>query len=1330
MENREKMNIRLRLVLAMLLGSLVLFAGQLVGQAPTGTLRGTTIDQSGARVAGAQITITDNATGTEYTTQSGNEGNFTIANLNPGTYTATVTMTGFRKAVYKDVKIVVSETYTLTAKLQVGAVSESVEVTAGMEVIQTESATVGISITGRSITELPFSSRSTLDLATLMPGAATTGRARQTSFDGLPKGAINITYDGINAQDNLLKSSDGFFTITRPSIDAVEEFSISTAANSAQDASQGAVQIKMETKRGGNAFHGGVWEYLRNDYLNSNYYFNNLAGLPRQVQRLNQYGGKVGGPILKDKLFFFADIDNYSSPQSRSFTRQILTQDAANGLFTYAVASVPTIPAGNTWTTCAASSPRNGGGPACTINLAAFAAAKTIGFSLDPTIAGILANVEAGRGIAGVSTSTPFNPWLDNAAFNQPGKSDRRFPDIRLDWNATKNDQISAIYHYSHFNSSPDFLNNFNPFMPSGPLSKLLGSQISNRNQWTLAWRRNIGKTISNEVRAGLQSSLVAFFPDEDPTLYPQAPTNLGTINVRPVLNAGLFPGATAANSQPFLSYNAQGRNTPVITILDNLSWSRGRHNLSFGGDVTEIRFHQFLKGGRLVQTANIGLSTLDPAAASFTSANFPGITTSALTGIGQLYGVLTGHLTSYAGTISVDPSSQQFVAGFPNQTAGKQHQFGFYGSDSWRMRDNLTVTAGLRWDYQGAPYDTLNDSFNVVGGLAGVFGVSGLNNLFNPGNQPGSISQFQLNNGKSWYNTDMSNFAPSLGLAWQPDFRKVSLLNKVLPGGGKTVMRAGYSISYTREGFNNFNSIAFSNPGINGTIFANPLAQSCALKPDAGTFGAGCITLSKVLNGELQSLSTKPDIFPATGTFPIIAFTGQSVNAFDPNLRTPRVQSWSAGIQRELGRDTVLEVRYVANHSTGLWRQDNINEVNIFENGFLNEFKLAQANLAANIAGGCGNRFNPVVGCSTNALPIMAAAFGSATSSNFASGTFITFLNNGTAGAFANTLAGTSTFMCNLAGKNAFPGTNCPTTSPTVGLFPANFFLANPQATGGAFRTYNGSQSTYNSLQVEVRRRMAKGLQISANYTFSKSLTNYYADSSVSFNSFTTLRNQGYDKGLSPWDLRHVFKADGIYELPFGPGRRWSTGNSFLNHLIGGWQISSINRLQSGRVFQLTSGLGGTVNQYDPGVILNGITPQQLQDRLEVRVVGNQVFYFPADLISSSGTANSAVIQPCNTPGQLCQKVFLTGPRFYRADISLGKKTSITEKVNFEVRAEALNAFNNVNFFFPNDEAASVNTVSVSSASFGKITNAFRDPNTTDDNGGRIIQLVFRVNF
>ncbi len=1203
--------------------TLALFEGGVSAQAPSGSLRGLTTDPSGAAVVGAEITVTDNATRAEYKTVSGSSGEFSVDNLNPGIYTVTVTMRGFRKSVFTDVKIIVSQIYDLAAKLEIGEVSNTVVVEAGQEVVETQSATVGASIVGRAITELPFTSRSTLDLATLMPGAATTGRTRQTSFDGLPKGAINITYDGINAQDNLLKSNDGFFTITRPSIDAVEEFSISTAANGASESGQGAVQIKMETKRGGNAFHGGVWEYFRNDALNANYYFNNEATpqQPRQKQRLNQYGYKIGGPILKDKLFFFTDFDFYSNPQSRSFFREILTQDAANGLFTYATNGLQVVPATNTWTTCVASSPRNGGNAACTVNLSQFAAANNLTFTTDPVIAGILANVQAARGSSSISTGTVFNPWLDQARFNQPGTATRKFPDFRFDWQAAKNHQITAIYHYSKFISSPDFLNNLNPFLPAAPFTKLFGSQISNRNQYTVAWRWNIGTTMSNELRFGFQTALVAFFPDENPGLYPVGNTNLGNVPVRPVFNAGLFPGVTAANSQPLLQFNAQGRNTPLGTILDNLSWTKGRHSLTFGGDATEIRFHQFLKGQRLVQTANIGIvaGSGDPAGGQFASSKFPGIGGTSLTGIQQLYSALTGRVSSYTGFVSVDPTKQQYVPGGPNLQAGKQHEFGIYVNDSYRWRPTLTLTYGLRWEYQGSPYDTLNDSFSLVNGFPDVFGVSGPNNLFKPGTLTGSISSVQLNKGRSWYNTDLHDFAPSVGVAWQPN-NSIPLLKSILPGNGKTVIRAGYSITYTREGFNNFNSIAFGNPGIDATVVGNPLVEACSAAT-AGNYGFGCVSFNGLTSGgQLTTLTTAPATFPATGTLPVLSFSGQSVNAFDPNLRTPRVQSWSVGIQRQLSQDTVLEVRYVGNHGTGLWRQDNLNEVNIIENGFLNEFNNAKANLAANIAGGCGNRFDQQpatsINCGHAALPILSSAFNGLPAANgFGNGTFVFDLNNGLAGAFANSLATSATFMCRLAGPSAFPSGGvinpCGTITAAPVTFPANIFMVNPQATGGAFRFYNGTQSTYNALQVEVRRRFSKGFQLAANYAFSKSLTNYYGDSSVNFVPFSTLRNPGHDKGPSPWDLRHVFKADGIYELPFGPGRRWSTSNGFANRVIGGWQISSIHRLQSGRNFLLTGGNinvtnnisdRGTFNQYDPGVVLNGITPNQLQSMLGVR--------------------------------------------------------------------------------------------------------------------------------
>jgi hypothetical protein len=182
---------------------------------------------------------------------------------------------------------------------------------------------------------------------------------------------------------------------------------------------------------------------------------------------------------------------------------------------------------------------------------------------------------------------------------------------------------------------------------------------------------------------------------------------------------------------------------------------------------------------------------------------------------------------------------------------------------------------------------------------------------------------------------------------------------------------------------------------------------------------------------------------------------------------------------------------------------------------------------------------------------------------------------------------------------------------------------------------------------------------------------------------------------------------------------------------MIEGWEVSGIGRWQSGRIFQVTSGFGNTFNNFDPGVRLIGITPNQIQDTLTVQKLPNgQVFWVPAALRDSAGRANPAFIAPCNTAGQFCQRLFLRGPQFFRTDLNIVKRTYVTERINVEFRAEFLNAFNNINFFYPGNETTSVPSVSTQSTSFGRITDAYRDFSTTDDPGGRIIQIVLRVNF
>lgn len=1283
-----------------LLAIALLSAPMMFAQNPTGTLTGTVLDAQGAAIVGASIEVKDSTTGSvAFKGQSGSDGHFLAANLPPGVYSITVTQSGFNTGVFNDVKITVGQTYDLPAKLEVGQVNTVVNVEGGgAQVIETQNTSVSSVVSGKAITDLPFVSRSAVLLGVLDPGAQTSGGSRNTTFEGLPKGAINITFDGINIQDNTLKSSDGFFAINDPRIDDVDEFQITDAGNSVDKAGEGAIQMNYVSKRGGNAWHGGVWETFRNTALDSNYYFNKENNLPRQILQLNDFGYKIGGPIFKDKLFFFTDLDDFQLPQSISRSRNILTSAAAGGTFTYTpTGGIPAaIPA---WETCSAAA------NTCSVNMLAMAAANGFPSAIDPTVSKFLTAVQSSQTATGVTTSTSCsscNPlWQQQINFNAHAMGTRRYPDLRLDYNLSAHHSLEFDYHYAHYNSAPDILNNVDATYPVAPFNTNQGAQLSNRNLFVLAWRWTIGSTASNELRVGAQLAPVNFGLGVTSSFYPNINTNLGQVTYR---------FSVTGVSSFFLSPgNTQGRNAALGEVLDNFTWTKGAHNLAFGFTETDIHYNDFFDES---STVGFGVATGDPAAASlFSPANVPNISNTDLSSAEGLYASLTGRVSSFSNAIAFDPKSGNFKIGAPLTDRVNQLELGAYASDSWRFRPTLTINYGVRWQYDGPPQDKLNEYFLLNTGYNGLYGVSGLNNLFKPGTLAGQVPTFVNDAGQSWWNKYWKAFAPNVGFAWSPNIDQ-SWWKAVFGGAGKSVIRSSFSIAYDREGINNFLSVAGGNPGYTGSQTSSG-ANVAANSPSTGQFVAGSVLLSQ---NNLADVLQTPSTF--SSSFPLTAASGQSVNSFNPNLRPGMVESWTFGIQRELGTNQVLEVRYVGNHGVGLWRQYNLNEVNIFENGFLNEFQNAVNNLKINGGTSFAN-LNPAGG--TVPLPILTASFtgsttGSQTNSNFKNSTFINDLNLGLAGSMAgsvNTLANWNNLVA--AG------------------FPSNFWMVNPDARGGSFALDNATQSTYNGLIVDFRRRQAKGLYFDVNYAFSKSLTNYNANSSVDFAGFTTLRNRGYDKGPAPFDIRHAVKGQLLYELPFGEGKRWAFHSGLANRLIGGWQINSITRWQTGPPVQITSGLGGTFNPNDPGINLVGITESQLQTLLTTNKVeqAGTVFYVPTSLLDSKlQRANTNILQPCFVAGTLCGKTFAWGPQFFRADISLVKQTKITERVNLELRAEMLNAFNDADFYWACSAGTSPCSVSTQSTSFGKMAGAYQDFNTTQDPGGRVLQLIARVNF
>ncbi len=480
------------------------------------------------------------------------------------------------------------------------------------------------------------------------------------------------------------------------------------------------------------------------------------------------------------------------------------------------------------------------------------------------------------------------------------------------------------------------------------------------------------------------------------------------------------------------------------------------------------------------------------------------------------------------------------------------------------------------------------------------------------------------------------------------------------------------------------------------------------------------------------------PAPFQSTPTYPMTPTSiNSSVYAYDPNIRTPYTISWSFGLQREFTKDMALEVRYVANRNMQNWNYFNLNNVNIVENGLLDEFRLAMANLQANIAANGKSTFAYTGAAGTKPLPITLAYFSGLpasqagdttkyTSSNFSSSTYVNTL----ARYNANPCCSSSSYAASLYG-NAQQRAN----ALAAGL-PANLFMVNPGVQGGGAYLYgNGGFSMYDSMVVELRRRMAKGLMIQANYVYAKGLQS-------SWLSYRT-----------PWakvqsnTLPSAFKVNWVYELPFGRGKQvFGSTAGWVDRLIGNWEFQGTGRWQSGDLLNFGN------------VKLVGMTLQDLRDSLGLRFddAKKLIYYEPADIIQNTiaafntsattpngysvafGAPTGRYIAPANT--STCMQIwsgqcapltnYVRGLRFQRFDLSVVKRIRFTESKNLELRGEFLNAFNNINFNASNGICTPSGSSTSVTSTCGQFAASYRDPNQQNDPGGRLVQLVLRVNF
>jgi hypothetical protein len=1234
-----------------------------------GAITGVVSDNSDLIVPGARVQLKDEGTGIEKETETNASGGFTFPDLNFGSYQVTVTLQGFHTAIYKNVIVESSRTTDLRIKLAVGGVDEVLQVEGVAPVLEQTSNTIGNTLSNKQLRTLPLGGdgRNVFVLARLMPGVANPTNTGSTHYNGMPGGTINPTIDGINNSSNGFKSGGTSFFGTVPArLGAIEEVTVESAALGADAGAEGGVNLKFITRRGTNQFHGSAFEQYRNENLNANSFFNSSRGIRKPEFRRHDYGGNLGGPLtpmgpLRDKLFFFVNLESEFLPGSAIQTNAVLTTEAQQGIFRYQTAS----------------------GEQRTANLLQIAAQNGFPSTMDPTMAALLAKQQQATAAGTVRSTTNLRAgafdWLE------PSKQINYYPTARVDYQITPNLAWMGSWNLYRVD---------NQGRRQWPLPDAPTQFMSHVSWWITSTGLNwtMGPRTFNELRYGVQHS-----GDDTPNTGPE----FWGLN-------GLVNGQAARFALPFNLVNNVQDAAPVTgrhyitTIYDAMTLLRGNHTIKLGGAfrLTDWRDTSLDGSGSAgilgFPRYSIGSPAGDPVQSIFNTTTMPGIQSSDLSDVYSLYALLTGRLTRVQTGKVVDPATGQYSATTYRENWTSSKMGGPYAQDSWRLTPNFTLNYGLRWEFAGPPYNHL-----------GIAVFPNYANLLGPSSalvQPGVLNGVQnptLTRGMHAAKTDYINPAPNAGFAWTPTFKQ-GLLGRLFGTDQKTVIRGDYALTYYDEGTNFFASTSGNNPG---------QSQSLTLLPGAPGFTPGGLSLQSTLPPLIAFPAQYQDVFNQAD------FTFGSTNfaTMKDNLKTPYVQSWNVGIQRELAKNTVIEIRYVGNQASHVWRTFNINEVNIFENGFLQEFKNAQQNLAINQAGGV-NSFQNLGLPGQVPLPIFEAAFGArgsqaalGTGSGFTNGGFITNLQQGTAGTLAASLNNNSIYLCRMVG-NAF--SPCATLGyNAAGPYPMNFFVANPYAIGGngALNLVDdGSYSKYHALQLQLRRRYSKGLTMSVNYTLSTNTGDIFTDNATQTINYHTLRNKNLDNGPTPFDVRHVLQAFGTYDLPFGKDRPITIGNPVVEALAGGWTLGGNLTVQSGSPFRLTGGRG-TFNSENSGVVLNGITVSQLQDMVRVSPgPGVATYWIDPKLIGPDGRANPQYLAPVTTPGELGQFIYLRTPKQIFLDASLSKRVQLTSRTAFTVFVTAANVLNHplwgvgplvagVGYNFPND-------VNITSTTFGQV--------------------------
>jgi len=1318
--------VRWALVSLWLVGSL----SSLVAAQSTTSLHGIITDPKGALLPGATVTLADPQTGFARTGQSGPDGVYQFLQIPPGLYRLTASAPGFSTFKQENLRLLVNTPATVNVTLQVHAVNEQVQVTSEAPLVNTQDASIGNAFNTQQLTRLPSEGRDPVAILSLQPGVTYIGSqvdqtndSRGGSVSGARSDQTNITWDGLDNNDQL--QGNAFEGALRATLDSLQEFRVTTSNGNADEGRSSGAQVSLVTKSGTNQFHGSLYEYNRPG-LTANDWFNKAAeireGLPNKPGHLtrNTFGATIGGPITKNRFFFFAAYEGQRTHETDQITREIPSEELRQGIIQYvcdpsadANCNTSNQSPSNFYTIV--QDPRAGTNDEGQNNLLV---------QLSPGPQGGFAHMDLhcqangtcplGRGpdpdVLQVFQQYPLpNTDTEGDLLNfrgytfagaHPTKHDTYI--AKLDYKLTANGNHSLFVR-------GNLQNDHEELPPQFPLADEPPNDIHTDNTKGIAvgYTALLSTTLINNFRwafirqglgdAGVNSQNYVYFRGLDPT-------------------NGVFWQSTFVN-------------VPVNNFVDDVNWTKGKHTFQFG---TNLRLVYNNRNGNdhNVSTAvtdpfsldNVALAnvsggnpfcqnpnrcSLDPL--GFASQGYPAVADS----FGESYDfagtAMAGLVTVINNTFNEDKNGNVYNSGALIPRHFKAWEAEWYAQDAWRVTPNLVVTGGLRYSLLQPPYETHGNQAAPTISIGDWFAQRGKAML--QGQSYAPLITFdragQANGRKPYWNWDYKDLAPRLAIAYSPHADS-GWLHTLFGSAGKSSIRAGYGLYYDHFGEGLVNTFDRNGSfGLTTTVSNTEGVQDVDCTPRF----TGIRSLPQGTFCGQNYTGTPPGPLPQTPPSDITDFGAFAIYwGMDDKLRTPYSHAFDFSITRELGRSFSIEAEYVGRLGRHLLQETDLAmpEDLVDPKSHMDYFAAATQFSKLARAGVDVSAVQPIPFWE-NMFPSAAGGGLTATQAMYQSFAANVY-DEVVALEFADVPGLVNPGTC-------YPA--CATTDPAKGPQPYQFF--SPQFSSlWAWRT--AGNSSYNGLNLTLRHAMRDGLEFDFNYTFSKSIDvgsnaeriNVFDTNGSNVGGFSSQVINSWQpnalRAVSDFDTTHQFNLNWIYDLPFGRGHKFAAGSGrFTNALFGGWSLTGLAHWTSGLPFSIFPGNGWPTNFNLTGEAVETGNPGKVGAYRDSQ--GNPTMF------KDSNAAIAAFRPPY--PGESGQRNELRGPGYFGIDAGLGKEWKVTEAQTLSFSWEVFNVTNSVRF----DAALSSNNFDLtSSTNFGVYGSTLTKP--------RVMQFMVRYSF